>query len=101
MRAFVDTNLWFYRKDRRKLQLPQGEVEIAALLEAMAGFEVVSTEPNLVLDAHQLALRHQLRWFDALIAGAALRGGCAVLYSEDVHHGASIGALQVINPFRD
>jgi predicted nucleic acid-binding protein len=85
----------------RKLQPPLGDGEITALLEAMAGFEVVSTEVNLVLDAHQLALRHQLSWFDALIAEAALRSGCAVLFSEDFHHGACIGALQVINPLLD
>jgi predicted nucleic acid-binding protein len=138
MRAFVDTNLWVYRLDRRepakgerirrwlgdlaenheivistqvlielravasrKLQPALSDGEITALLEAMAGFEVVSTEVNLVLDAHQLALRYQLSWFDALIAEAAIRSGCAVLYSEDFHHGASIGELNVINPLRE
>lgn len=136
MRAFVDTNLWVYRLDRRepakgehirrwladlaenheivistqvlielravvskKLLPPLGDGEITALLAAMAGFEVVCTEVNLVLDAHQLALLHQLSWFDALIAEAAIRSGCSVLFSEDFQHGASIGALQVINPF--
>ncbi|MCX5954318.1 MAG: PIN domain-containing protein [Cyanobacteria bacterium] len=135
MRAFVDTNLWVYRLDRRepakgerirgwladlaenheivistqvlielravvsnKLPPPLGDGEITALLAALAGFEVVSTEVNLVLDAHQLALRHQLSWFDALIAEAAIRSGCSVLFSEDFQHGSSIGALQVINP---
>lgn len=67
----------------------------------MAGFEVVSTEVNLVLDAHQLALRQQLSWFDALIAEAAIRSGCSVLFSEDFQHGVSIGELQVINPLLD
>lgn len=121
MRAFVDTNLWVYRLDRRepakgerirrwladlaenheivistqvlielravvsnKLRPPLGDGEITALLAAMAGFEVVGTELNLVLDA--------------LIAEAAIRSGCSILYSEDFQHGASIGELQVINP---
>lgn len=138
MRAFVDTNLWVYRLDRRelakgehirrwlanladhhdivistqvlielravasrKLQPALGDGEITALLEAMAGFEVVSTEVNLVLDAHQLALRHQLSWFDALIAEAAIRSGCAVLFSEDFSHQSRLGALQVVNPLID
>jgi predicted nucleic acid-binding protein len=82
----------------KKLRPPLGDGEITALLAAMAGFEVVSTEVNLVLDAHQLALRHQFSWFDALIAEAAIRSGCSVLFSEDFQHGASIGELQVINP---
>jgi predicted nucleic acid-binding protein len=82
----------------KKLLPPLGDGEISALLAALAGFEVVSTEVNLVLDAHQLALRHQLSWFDALIAEAAIRSGCSVLFSEDFQHGSAIGALQVINP---
>lgn len=85
----------------RKLRPALSDAEITALLAAMAGFEVVSTELNLVLDAHQLALRHQLSWFDALIAEAAIRSGCAVLFSEDFNHGVTIGELQVINPLLD
>ncbi|MCP9848701.1 PIN domain-containing protein [Cyanobium sp. Morenito 9A2] len=85
----------------RKLRPALGDAKITALLAAMAGFEVVSTELNLVLDAHQLAVRHQLSWFDALIAEATLRSGCAVLFSEDFTHGVTIGALQVINPLLD
>ena len=49
------------------------------MLEALSGFEVVSTDANLVLDAHQLAEREQLSWFDALIAETAIRSRCAVL----------------------
>lgn len=85
----------------RKLQPALGDGEITALLEAMAGFEVVSTEVNLVLDAHQLALRHRLSWFDALIAEAAIRSGCAVLFSEDFSHQSRLDSLQVINPLLD
>jgi predicted nucleic acid-binding protein len=85
----------------RKLRPALGDAEITALLAAMAGFEVVSTELNLVLDAHQLALRHQLNWFDALIAETAIRSGCAVLFSEDFNHQSRLGELLVINPLSD
>lgn len=53
------------------------------------------------LDAHELAQRQQLNWFDALIAEAALRSRCDVLYSEDFNHGGRIGGLQLINPLAD
>jgi predicted nucleic acid-binding protein len=84
----------------RKLQPPLPAAEIATMLEALSGFEVVSTDANLVLDAHQLADREQLSWFDALIAEAAIRSRCAVLFSEDFGHGRRFGGLQVVNPLR-
>ena len=68
------------------------------LAEVTAEHEVVSTEANLVLDAHALARQEQLSWFDALIAEAALRSRCDVLFSEDFNHGGRIGQLQLINP---
>ena len=135
MRAFIDTNLWAYRLDRRdaakservrgwlaeliaehevvistqvlielrsvasrKVQPPLSDQRITALLEALAGFEVVGTDANLILDAHQLAIREQLSWFDALIAEAAIRSRCALLFSEDFSHGRRIAGMEVVNP---
>lgn len=84
----------------RKLQPPPPAAEIATMLEALAGFEVVHTDANLVLGAHLLAEREQLSWFDALIAEAAIRGRCTVLFSEDFSHGRQIAGLEAVNPLR-
>lgn len=68
-------------------------------LNALAAFEVVATNANMVMDAHELAVVGQLSWFDALIAEAALRSDCTVLYSEDFSHGQTLGGkLLVQNP---
>ncbi len=85
----------------RKLEPPLAAVQITGLLEALSGFEVVSTDSHLVLDAHQLAIQEQLSWFDALIAEAAIRSRCAVLFSEDFGHGRTIADVQIINPLLD
>lgn len=70
-------------------------------LDALDAFEVVATHAALVLDAHELAAQEQLSWFDALIAEAALRSQCSVLFSEDFSHGRRLTAsLLVQNPFR-
>lgn len=82
----------------RKLQPPLGEAQITALLQSLANFEVLATDVPLILDAHQLAGREQLSWFDALIAEAAIRSRCRVLYSEDFSHGRRIDAVEVVNP---
>jgi predicted nucleic acid-binding protein len=85
----------------RKLQPPLSDAQINGLLEALSGFEVVSTDSALVLDAHQLACREQLSWFDALIAEAAIRNRCEVLFSEDFTHGRVIAGMQIRNPLLD
>ena len=36
---------------------------------------------------------------DALIAEAAIRSRCSILFSEDFSHGRRIAGLLVINPF--
>jgi predicted nucleic acid-binding protein len=136
MRAFVDTNLWVYRLDRRdpgksafirdwlrglaevdeivistqvmielrsvltnKLEPALSPADTLAALEALAGFDVVASHADMVLDAHELAEREQLSWFDALIAEAAIRSRCQVLYSEDFGHDRSIAGLRLCNPF--
>ncbi len=82
----------------RKLQPPLSQAQISGLLDALSRFEVVPTDSTLVLDAHQLACREQLSWFDALIAEAAIRNRCDVLYSEDFSHGRVIAGMEIRNP---
>ncbi len=84
-----------------KLKPPLAAEDTRAALNALARFEVIATDANLVLDAHELAIAEQLSWFDALIAEAAIRTHCEVLYSEDFGHGRRFGELTVRNPFRD
>ncbi len=82
----------------RKLTPALSWQDTHAALEALAEFEVVPATANLVLDAHELSRTEQLAWFDALIVEAALRSGCAFLYSEDLGHERRFGALTVRNP---
>jgi predicted nucleic acid-binding protein len=85
----------------RKLAPAFSAQDVRAVLESLAAFEVVSTHAAMVLDANELAYAEQLPWFDALIAEAALRSDCDVLFSEDFGHGRRLeGRLMVQNPFR-
>lgn len=54
---------------------------------------------ELHVAARTLAEEYQLSFFDALIVAAALEAGCDRLYSEDMQHGQTIGALRIHNPF--
>lgn len=74
--------------------------DIRAALQILCTFEVVPTSPAMVLDAHALCAASQLSWFDALIAEAALRSGCEILYSEDFSHGQRLNNILLMqNPF--
>lgn len=44
--------------------------------------------------------RFGLSYWDAAIVEAARAIGCRTLLSEDMQHGASYGAVRVLNPFR-
>lgn len=69
--------------------------DVRIALQALAAFEVVSTNSNLVLDAHELAGAEQLSWFDGLIVEAAIRSRCALPCSEDFSHDRTLGSLTV------
>jgi predicted nucleic acid-binding protein len=53
-----------------------------------------------IRSAWALAERYGYSHYDSLIITAALRAGCATLYSEDLQHSQLIdGRLDIVNPF--
>jgi predicted nucleic acid-binding protein len=72
---------------------------VLAGLRLLARFEVLAPSAQAVLMALDLAARHGLNAWDALIVQAAIEGGCERLYSEDLQNGRHFGALEVVNPF--
>ncbi len=83
----------------RKLKPPIPHKDTRLALQALASFEVMTTDAQFVLDAHELAELEQISWFDALIVEAAIRSRCELLFSEDFGHGRKFGRLTVCNPF--
>jgi predicted nucleic acid-binding protein len=49
--------------------------------------------------ALKLARNDGFSFHDALIVASAIEAGCDTLYSEDMQHGRTIGALTILNPF--
>jgi predicted nucleic acid-binding protein len=61
---------------------------------------VVAMDIDIHVNAVLIAKRHGFAIFDALMIASALRGGCDILWSEDMHDGMLIdGRLHIINPF--
>jgi len=59
----------------------------------------VPSSTELFLEALRLQMANRIAWYDSLIVAAAIRGGCDVLYSEDMRHGRRFGDLVIQNPF--
>lgn len=90
----------FYVNTTRKLPRPlPPELALRALYE-LKDFVVVPTDADLVLEGIELAQRHQLSLWDALIVKSALAAGCTRLLTEDLQDGQRFGGLEIENPFR-
>lgn len=58
--------------------------------------------PDLALYENCLVLQAETRYsfYDSLIIAAAIRGGCDILYSEDLQDGQEVHGVKIINPYR-
>jgi len=83
-------------------KLAMSVAELREILEPVRS--VCQVEP-VTEDTHDRALalveRYGFSFYDALLMAAALRAGCARLYSEDLQHGQLVDRqLRIVNPFR-
>ena len=63
------------------------------------GATTIPTDDAVLAEGFELAERHGLQTYDAIILAAAAQGGCDILYSEDMQHGFEWNGLMVVNPF--
>lgn len=69
------------------------------LAATFAPLLAVHSSQALYLEALTLKRRYSLSWYDSLILAAASEGMCETLYTEDLQHGQTFGAVKVKNPF--
>ncbi|MGO9059746.1 MAG: PIN domain-containing protein [Candidatus Binataceae bacterium] len=79
------------------------DMKIREIREVLATVRTVCSVRPIDMETHELGLdlaeRHRFSVYDALIVGAALRAGCTVLYTEDLHDHQTIQRLTIRNPF--
>ena len=68
-------------------------------VHVLARGRVVRFDADDVIAAIELHRLSQISFWDAMIVHAARLAGAAVLYSEDLQHGALLGGVPVVNPF--
>jgi predicted nucleic acid-binding protein len=91
----------FYVCVTRKLAVPLDPKEAAQTVRDLATWPVVQIDPPLILSGIARSRTEQLSFWDALIVEAALAGGAAHLYSEDLQDGRVIEGLHIVNPFQE
>lgn len=84
----------------RRLAVPLGEDQAAAVIHELCRLPVVQTDSELVTRAIRTSREFQIAVWDALIVEAARSGGCTRLLSEDLQHGQDFAGIVVVNPFR-
>ena len=82
-------------KKRRDL-LPQAQEFVTDLRDL---FRTASASTDDVLEAIAAHQQHGLQFWDALLWATARRAGCALLLSEDLQDGRTLGGVTFRNPF--
>lgn len=75
--------------------------EISAAIRDYLQWQIISSDPPLLLDGIFLRHKWQVSFWDALIIAAGKRAGARVIYSEDLSHRQDYGGVVVINPFKE
>jgi predicted nucleic acid-binding protein len=70
-----------------------------AILSWQDAFPLIETSPAVLVAATDLAARHALSIWDAVVLAAAAATGCRLLLSEDLQPGFTWNGVTVTNPF--
>ena len=71
----------------------------AAVMSWGDTFPLIETSSSVILIAGDLAVAHQLGFWDAVILSAAADARCRLLLSEDLQDGFTWSGVTVVNPF--
>ena len=89
----------FFVTVTRKLPKAMDPDAAREVISDLLKWELVVVEGTTILDAINLHTKHGYSFWDSLILVAAGKAGCAVLLSEDLSSGHSIGGVTIRNPF--
>jgi predicted nucleic acid-binding protein len=89
----------FYSVVTRKIRKPITREQAWHDVEEFLEWNPMAVDAALLRHARSIEVRYKLNWWDALIVAAAQLQNCAILYTEDMQHGAQFGSVRINNPF--
>ena len=69
------------------------------IVQDLLQWSVIVNDGTSILEAIEVQQKHGLNFWDALVVQAAIKGGAAVLLSEDFAPGRLIEGMTIRNPF--
>ena len=81
---------------KRREQFP-GACEF--VIELTSLLKIAETNATVMRSAIQLAQRHRLQFWDAVICAASMRESATHLLTEDMHDGLMLEGLKLLDPF--
>ena len=88
----------FYSVSTRKLAMPPVDAATAVQTWLLV-FRTIAPSAQCVLSAISAAVAGHASYWDALLMATAAQAGCASMLTEDMHPGALIAGVRVVNPF--
>ncbi len=89
----------FYSVVTRKVSLAVPHEVAWQVVDELLAWNPRPIDAELVQQARAVQVCYKLNWWDCLIVAAAQLQDCAVLYSEELQHGANFDGVRVCNPF--
>ena len=90
----------FYNVATRKFKSPMDVTAAKEYLEKVFGqLNVVYPNFDFISTGLDISRTTKYSFYDSLIISAALKSGCSILITEDLHHGQKIQDLKIENPF--
>jgi len=89
----------FYVVATRKAEIPLRPSVALEWIEQLEVFPCAEVSPALVKLGAVISERYQISYWDGAILAAAESLGAPVVYTEDLSHGQSYGAVRAVNPF--
>ena len=77
----------------------QSPIAVKAIIKDLSLFEVVNMDTELMLEAIDIHILHQISYWDSLIISGAKSARCAVILTEDLNHDQEVAGVKVQNPF--
>lgn len=84
---------------RKRRELFPAACELALALTSL--FKIAETDATVMRKAIELAQRHLLQFWEAVICAASLKAGATHLLSEDMLDGFTIAGLTIVDPFAE
>jgi predicted nucleic acid-binding protein len=89
----------FFVSVTQKMPVPISMELAKGIVTDFLKWDVVINDGESILNAIEIHKKYKYSFWDSLIIEAAIKGGCALLLSEDFSAGQRVNGVEIRNPF--